>query len=179
MRNPITATGMVCDRNNSRSPRGNCDPRLHGNSGFTLIELLVVIFIIGLLAAILVPILQGPSETMRTLQTSALIDAIVGPMQAYADRHGDRYPAADPDGLTGTLVAELERLDLHSFSRDQITQVDGRDVLVDGWGEPMHYRPFAYAADRAGAHNPRTYDIWSAGKDGDSSTADDNVGNWR
>ncbi len=42
--------------------------------------------------------------------------------------------------------------------------------FLDPWGAPLRYC-------MPGTHNPRTYDLWSVGPDGQSGTSDD-IGNW-
>lgn len=61
-------------------------------SAFTLVKILIVLSIIGVLAALLWPVLAGARETARTTQCSANLRQIGLALQMYVSDHGRRYP---------------------------------------------------------------------------------------
>ena len=72
----------------------------HTGSAFTLIELLVTIGVMGILLAILLPVLAGANATARQTASLANLHTIGQVMEQYADRYEEAYPF----GTSGVLV---------------------------------------------------------------------------
>ena len=135
-------------------------PHLTRASGFTLIELLVVISIIGVLAAMLIPVVSLMRTKVKIADARQMVRELTVAVEAYrAEDPQKRYPAeadlgSDPDlwvlrtGLTaGTpsvLEALMERKLLHLRAG---ALAEG--VLIDPWRNPYRYtlrRPAAAGA---------------------------------
>ena len=68
--------------------------RFTKQGGFTLIELLIVIIIIGILAAIAIPMFLGQRDKAKESAVKEGVHSIQVGVQSYAVDHGDTYPAA-------------------------------------------------------------------------------------
>jgi len=124
---------------------------------FTLIELMLVVIIIGVLSAMVVPRLAGRSEQARAQAAKTDINSSI------------------------PLALDLYEMDLGNYPEnlDYLRVSPGSESWrgpyikkkpIDPWGKPYIYK-------FPGEHNPDSYDLFSAGKDGQQGTADD-ITNW-
>jgi len=130
------------------SRKGDGPASLRATGGWTLIELLLVVALIGVIAAMLVPLLLQSIE--RTKLRRAIVDMRIldAEIRLYEDRE-DRLP----DGL------------------EEIPP----GTHVDPWGHPYVYFKFGEPGWRGRARKDRFlvpintyYDLYSVGPDGDS-----------
>jgi type IV pilus assembly protein PilA len=73
--------------------------RFRKHEGFTLIELLIVIIIIGILAAIAIPMFLNQRDKAKEAGVKEGIHSIQIGIQSYAVDYNDQYP-----GTTGTIT---------------------------------------------------------------------------
>lgn len=128
---------------------------LCSRKGFTLIELLVVLVILGILAGLSIPQLAGRAERAR-------------------------FQAAKTDIEGGlSLALDLYELDLGKYP-DSIENLTENSTDSERWRGPYLKRgiprdPWGrfYIYHFPGAENRSTYDLLSAGPDGEEGTGDD------
>ena len=77
--------------------------------GFTLIELMVVILIVGILAAVAIPIMRGRIDSAKWSEANASAGSIRTAVRAYIAEKGPNYTnyAADVEGGLDTVGSTL------------------------------------------------------------------------
>jgi type IV pilus assembly protein PilA len=87
--------------------------RFRKSEGFTLIELLIVIIIIGILAAIAIPMFLNQRDKAKEAAVKEGVHSIQVGVQSYAVDHNDTYPVTGDlapttrtkhDGILGSYV---------------------------------------------------------------------------
>lgn len=78
---------------------------MRSKKGFTLIELMVVIFIVGILAAVAIPIMRGRIDAAKWSEGKAMMGSIATAIRAYAAEKGPS--GAQPTAIIGVGNTEL------------------------------------------------------------------------
>jgi len=143
--------------------------------------MLLVVVIIALIVGCEDESSRIAHDNLKRLVTNTTIKSMEQPLREYAKKHElGRFPEASTEqegNGTTLLVEELREQGFFQFSDSNLTNKKPYQ-LVDGWGNPMRYRPWRGKKDKEGAHNMKSYDLWSAGPDGLFETEEDNITNW-
>lgn len=78
---------------------------MRSKKGFTLIELMVVVLIVGILAAVAIPILRGRIDAAKWSEGKAMMGSIATAIRAYAAEKSSS--GTNPTGIIGTGATEL------------------------------------------------------------------------
>lgn len=129
------------------------------NSAFTLMELLLVVAIIGILAAMLLPNISGRSEEARKTRAKSEIVSTIGLALTMFESDVGRYPTTE-QGLEALIAQPAQASTWRGPYIRQAKQ------FKDPWGNQYQYQC-------PGLHNTTSYDLTSAGPDGQLGTEDD------
>ena len=131
--------------------------RISPRRGFTLVEMLLVLVILGILAGIAYPLLNGIPDKGRVAAAKTQLGSFELALDHFEMDMG-RYPLTSEG-----LQALRERPeDSENWQGPYLKTV----VPTDPWK-----RPYVYIAP--GEYNPTTYDLSCVGKDGQEGTEDD------
>ncbi len=131
------------------------------NSGFTLLEIMLVVCIIGLLIGMGVKMMGGKIEEAKIVRARGDIEGLKTALLLYQSGSGS-LPTTEQG-----LKAMLSKPD--GNVRNWVQRIEPSQ-MVDPWNKDYLYV-------QPGIHNPKTYDIYSAGPDMIPNNGDD-VGNW-
>ena len=101
-----------------------------GQRGFTLIELLIVIIIIGILAAIAIPMFLNQRSKAKDAAVKEGIHSIQIGVQSYAVDNNDTYPAAI--ATSAVLVDASGKAYVDNWPKNPFTNVLDEGLNGDG-----------------------------------------------
>jgi general secretion pathway protein G len=136
---------------------------LHRHSAFTLLEIMLVVIIIGLLVGMALKFTGGHLGEARRVKVKSDLQQIRTNLLLYQASNGF-YPSTE-QGLKALVVKP------ETDPRPRNWQPYDTELRRDPWDKEYVY---VYP----GKHNPKEYDIFSAGPDRNPETEEDNIGNW-
>lgn len=132
-------------------------------SAFTLLEVLMVIVILGVLAALIVPQFTGTRERAMVDTTKIQIAGLDSDLERFK-MHCGRYPTTD-EGLAVLLNKPDDEEIADKWAGPYV-----KKAPKDAWGHDLIY-------ECPGRYNENTYDLSSAGPNGQEGD-DDDIVNW-
>ncbi len=109
--------------------------------GFTLVELMIVVIIVGILAAVAIPMYQGATERAKASEAVAALGTIRGAMRVYYAEHGTYVIAGVVvgDQITNPGVLDVSDNDLlgrffstECYTFDAVPGAATFDIECDG-----------------------------------------------
>ncbi len=133
------------------------------SAAFTLFEIMLVVLIISLLIGMAVRLTGGRLDEARRVRVQGDFQQLKTNLLMYQAANGF-YPSTEQG-----LKALVQKPETEPKPRNW-RPLDDR-IMRDPWD-----REYCYVYP--GKHNPKDYDIFSAGPDRNPETEEDNIGNW-
>ena len=81
---------------------------MESRKGFTLIELMVVIFIVGILAAVAVPLMRGRIDAAKWSEGRAIMGTVATGLRAHVAEQGSAFTAVPTLAQLGFAANDLD-----------------------------------------------------------------------
>lgn len=107
--------------------------RLFRRFSFTLIELLTVVAIIGILAALLLPVLASMRERARRSSCASNLRQVGFAFQMYAGDHDGRLPGGITNPASSLLFSNISRASTYLPSPKVLTCPSSTNKQVNSW----------------------------------------------
>ena len=130
-----------------------------------MMEVLLVLAILGVIMAMVVPMLTGRRKQANIDATKLSIKSLEQTLDFFAGDHDGEFPPTNP-GLQALIVQPQNDAQWRGPYLKETTSLPR-----DAWGNPFQY-------ESPGRHNTHKPDIWSIGADKTPNTADD-ITNWQ
>ncbi len=133
---------------------------LRSSAGFTLLEIMLVVCIIGLLIGMGVKMMGSKIEEAKIVRARGDLEGLKASLISFQIAT-NTYPTTE-QGLKAMITKPEGVRNWRAVAEPS--------QLVDPWLKEYFYV-------QPGIHNPKSYDVFSAGPDGKANT-DDDIGNW-
>jgi general secretion pathway protein G len=139
--------------------------------GFTLLEVLLVIVILVTLAALVLPNFAGVGDKAKKDAAALQIKGLEDALEIFKNHIG-RYPTTE-EGLKA--LNDKDQIQDEDLVKKWSGPYAGKGETTDFDVKDPWNNEFRYTAP--GTHNTKSFDLYSAGPDGQEETEDD-IGNW-